>query len=149
MSAAVQVYAQQGVSADELAEVETALRELGLEPSSRVMPTRRGVEITWMVLIAFPAQALLSSTMDRLGAEAYEALKRLTGRILRRLRRDADGPRHALLLQTSDTGAKIRLEEDLPERAYRSLVEQVLHETGGGEWRYDRQQDRWTMAVAH
>jgi len=148
MSAAVQVYAQPDVPADELSDLEAGLRELGLDPATRVLSPRRGVEITWMVLIAFPAQALLAATMDRLGTEAYDALKRLAGRVLRGLRDEAERPARALMLQTTDTGAKIRLEADLPTEAYRTLVDQVLHKTGAGEWRYDRDQERWTVAAA-
>jgi hypothetical protein len=147
MSEQVVVYAQPDLTEDELSDLEAAVRDLGLEPSTRVLPARRGVvEASWLVLIAFPAQVMLRSTLDRLGSEAYDALKRLAARGFH-ARSDAARPDRAVVLQTTDTGAHIRLEADLPSEAYASLVE-ILHGTSGGEWRYDRTQQRWREAAA-
>ncbi len=148
MNADIEVYTQADISADELADVESALRELGLRPTIRVLPTRRGLEVSWLVLVTFPAQAMLRSMLDKFGADAYESLKELAARVRHRPRAGSGAAVKAVVLQSADTGARITLEPDLPAEAFRTLADKVLSGSDGGEWHYDRQQGRWRVAVA-
>jgi hypothetical protein len=140
----VDVLVHDVLSTDDLSRVRTALEAAGMQATIRVMPPRRGIDPSWLLLITFPAHTMLKVALERMGAEAFEQLKRLAGALRNRTRARAAAPSDLLILQCTDSSARIVLEPDLPQDAYRILVEQVVHIVRDGEWRYDRQRARWS-----
>jgi hypothetical protein len=140
----VDVLVRDPLSTDDLSLVRTALEAAGMQATIRVMPPRRGIDPSWLLLITFPLQTMLQVALERMGADAFEHLKRLFGALRNRAKARAAAPPDLLVVQCTDSSARFVLEPDLPQDAYRILVEQVVHIARDGQWRYDRQRARWS-----
>src|SRR4051794_16779810 len=113
------VFVDREVAADAERELIAALAAAGVHARSRVAPARRGPEqLHWLVLIAVPLQAFLSSVGEAAAADAWSRAKAV-------LRRLAGGrlPEQArpIVLQDPDTGLQIVLSPNLCEEAYGQL----------------------------
>jgi hypothetical protein len=75
-------------------------------------------------------------------ADAYRRLRSLVGAVVGRDRAQPRSPR-ALLLQDPDTGVRVVLEPDLPDEAYRLLLDVDLSRIHRGPLHYDRHGRRW------
>lgn len=144
MNDKVDVLVRDALSTDDLSLVRTALEAAGMQATIRVMPPRRGVDPSWLLLITFPMQTMLKVALERMAADAFEHLKRLAGSLHNRSRARVAAPSDLVILKCTDSSARIVLEPDLPLDAYRILVEQVVPIVRDGEWRYDRQRARWS-----
>ncbi|MGH3989921.1 MAG: hypothetical protein ACRDTZ_21805, partial [Pseudonocardiaceae bacterium] len=132
------------LSTDDLSLVRTALEAAGIQATIRVMPPRRGIDPSWLLLITFPVQTMLKVALERMAADAFEQLKRLAGSLHNRAGARVAAPSDLVILKCTDSSARIVLEPDLPLDAYRILAEQVVPIVRDGEWRYDRQRLRWS-----
>ncbi|MGH3873061.1 MAG: hypothetical protein ACRDSR_16405 [Pseudonocardiaceae bacterium] len=144
MNDKVDIMVRDTLIADDLTLVRTAFEAAGLQTIIRVMPPRRDIDPSWLVLITFPLQTMLQVALERMGADAFERLRRLAGTLRNRPRRRVAGHSELVILKCTDSSARIVLEPDLPQDAYRVLVEQVVPLVIDGEWRYDRQRARWS-----
>lgn len=142
----VELLATAELSLADVTDIEDAFRVLDLHPVTRMMPTRRGPEMALLVVAALPAQAFLKALMDQVGSDAYQALRGLAERVLKRAPR-RDGSPRSLVLESTETGARIVLESDLPPDAYRHLFEQLSNQQLDDvvhQLRYDRHRRRWS-----
>lgn len=144
MNNKVDVLVRDALSTDDLSLVRTVLEAAGMQATIRVMPLRRGIDPSWLLLITFPMQTMLQVALERMGSDAFEHLKRLAGALRNRAKARVVAPSDLLILKCTDSSARIVLEPDLPPDAYRILVEQVVPIVRDGEWRYDRQRARWS-----
>jgi hypothetical protein len=130
-----------GVPADDERPLVEALESLGFATSTRVVPTRRGVE--WLLLVALPLQAFVTGVGDAFARDACqklkEGLRRLTGRTNQR----PDEPGLPVVVQDVATGLRLVLEPDLPDDAYRQLTPATLAQFTRGPIHFDRGMGRW------
>lgn len=118
------------------------IRTIGLEPTVRTVPTRRGVsDFAWLIL-ALPIKAFFETLVEQFAGDAYARLKTLTGTALRH-HGDTRDNRRVMLLQDSTTGLQVVLESDLPLAAYRQLFLVNLPDFAQGPLRYDRDERGW------
>ena len=76
MSDTVEVLAAAQVAGPELDDIEHQLHQWGLRSSTRQLPARRGIaEFSWLVLLVVPAELMVRVMLERLGDEAYQALR--------------------------------------------------------------------------
>jgi hypothetical protein len=116
---------------------------LGVVARARTVPMHRGAgELSWLVLVALPLHAFLSTLGSTLAEEPSQSLQRLIGRTLR-VRREAPAPPPVLVLQDAATRIQVVLESDLPIDAYRELVSLDLSTFRTGPLHYDQQHRRW------
>jgi hypothetical protein len=142
----VELLATAELSQADLTDIEDAFRTLDLRPVTRIMPTRRGPDTALFVIAALPAQAFLKALLEQVGSDAHQALRALAERVLRRAAHRRGSPR-SLVLESTETGARIVLEADLPPDAYRHLFEQLSDQQlddADHQLRYDRRRRRWS-----
>ena len=142
----VELVATAELSPADVTDIEDAFRTLDLHPVTRIMPPRRGADTAWLVVAALPAHAFLKALTEQVGSDAYQALRALAERVLGRAAH-RDGPPRSLILESTETGASIILEDDLPLDAYRHLFEQLSDQQLDGvdhQLRYDRRRKRWS-----
>ena len=135
------VYAGRGVPDESQRELVTALEAAGVNARLRVQPTRRGAEqLHWLILVAVPLQAFLTSVGERAATDAWAgvraALRRIAGR-------PGPGAGRPLVLQDPDTGLQIVLPPDLGDEGYRRLTELDVSRFRRGPVRYDTDKGRW------
>ena len=121
-----EVFLDGRVPADRERGLVDALAALGVRAQAKVVPARRGLgEVHWLVLVAVPLQAFLSSVGSKVAEDAYQGLKRAISRLLGRDQEQpaAEQPRpRPLVLQDTASGLQVVLEVDLPDTAYQQLV---------------------------
>lgn len=118
------------------------LADLGVAVDARVLPPRRSeVELTWLVLIALPLQAFLSTVGTKVSEDAYRKLKGMVARLVGRQSRSAGA--RPVVLEDAATGLKIMLDPGLPDDGYRQLLELDLSQFRLGPVHYDRHERRW------
>jgi hypothetical protein len=126
-----------------------ALTALGYSPSVRVLPPRRTVEpLTWLILIALPLQAFLTTLGNKAAEDGYGLLQKA----IRAIRRPAPAPAPVptpapspppVVLQDPATGLRIILEHDLPDEGYRQLLTIDLTQYRLGPLHYDQARGHW------
>ncbi len=117
-------------------------RALGLDPTPKPVPTRRGVsDLLWVVLLVVPVKPFLDSLTQKFADDAYVTLKSFVGKALSRRRAPHDDDQ-VLMLRDDPTGLEIVLESDLPLAAYRQLFGTDLSALRG-TLRYDRSRREW------
>ncbi len=110
------------VTAEASAEVELALieifRSLGVAPRTRIVPTRRGLDqLYWLVLAALPLHAFLSGLGAAAAQDVAQGLKHLVSRVLG-AKHKTESPVQVLVLQDAATRLQVVLEADLPAEVY-------------------------------
>jgi len=140
---AAEVLVAAEVSAEEEQTIVEAFRALDVAARTRMVPTRRGLEqLYWLVLAALPLHAFLSGLGSAAAEDVAQGLKRLVGRVVGGKRVTASSAQ-VLVLQDVATRLQVVLEADLPAEAYRALVALDLSVFGQGPVHYDRQRGRW------
>lgn len=146
MTGEVDILAGPALGAADLAEIESELRQWGLGTRTSRMPARRGAEITWLVVMAFPAEAVAKAMLDKLGVDLYQGLRGLAQRVFGKHGRSEPG---TVMIESANTGAQFALEGDLPLDAYRQLVDAIADRpAAGGVRTFDREQNRWRLSAA-
>jgi hypothetical protein len=126
---------EEGIVAEELGSAEVALT------IRRVVPTRGGSELQWIVLLALPLQAMLGE----IGKDLYRSIKRLAGRLLVR-QRAAGGAARPVVVNDPDRDLTFVVEPDLPLAALELLVGRDRGSLPSGPLRYDRDSGEWRSA---
>ncbi|MFE7076386.1 hypothetical protein ACFU96_40495 [Streptomyces sp. NPDC057620] len=125
-----------------------ALVALGFSPSTRVLPPRRPIEpLSWLILVALPLHAFLTTLGNKAAEGAYRQLHAAVAN-LRGLSADsptatAPTPTRPVVLQDPTTGLRIVLEPDLPEAAYQQLSSLDLSRYRLGPLHYDQTRGCW------
>jgi hypothetical protein len=141
-SIAADVLVRPGMPAADKYDVMEAFATIDVAATTRLAPTQRTLNgAEWLVLAVLPLQAFLSGLGSKLAEDAYQELKDVVSRILRRL--NPERRERALVLQDTVTGLQVVLEPDLPIEAYRQLVSLDLSALRGGPVRYDRGRNAW------
>jgi hypothetical protein len=124
-------------------EAADAFRSAGVDPTTSLAPTRRGLDtLQWAVLAVLPLNAFLGSLGSKLGTDAYEALRGLVRRILRRSD-DKASIAAPLVLLDSESGIRVVLEPDLPLDSFRQLFALDLASIDGRVLRYAPSKGTW------
>lgn len=108
----------------------------------RKLADRDAAELSWLVLAALPIHAFLSGLSSEAAKDVYASVKALTRRKGKGGAHDSDR-RIPLVLQDSDSGLRIVLEEDLPIEAYQLLIGLDLAAYQVGPLHYDRYRGVW------
>jgi hypothetical protein len=147
MSNEVEIIASAALSAADISEIESEVRGWGLDPYTRRMPPRRGTELSWLLMMAIPAEILAKAVLEKVGADVYEGLRGLVQRVLRRHSRDASAA--GVIIESASSGAQFALEADLPIEAYRLLFDDIANGSPADGLRtFDREHQRWRAATA-
>jgi hypothetical protein len=149
----VDVFVSARLDPAEIDAVKTELREWGVQPRIRRMPSTRGAaEFTWLLLLTIPAEIIVKTMLEQMGVQAYKTLQRF---VRRTLGRDGttDGPPpgsgRVVVIESADTGAQFALDADLPLEAYQQMVEALTGTAGReGLHEFDRRHERWVPAGA-
>jgi hypothetical protein len=143
MTAEVEILASPALTPAQLSEIESELRGWGLDTRTSRMPPRRGAELTWLLLMAIPAEAVAKAMLEKLGADVYQNLRGLVQRVLRH--RPARG---GVMVESANTGAQFALEPDLPVEAYQQLLAEIAEKPQGqGVRTFDREHRRWSLST--
>ncbi|XVV08194.1 hypothetical protein ACQP2X_25425 [Actinoplanes sp. CA-131856] len=130
-----------GVPAEDAGLLAEALAACGVAARAKVLaPRRAGEQLSWLVLLALPLQAFLTTAGEAAARDAYAGLRRAVGRVLGRTPAEAGRP---MVLQDEQTGLRIVLSADLPPEAYQALVTLRLADYEEGPLHYDRHERRW------
>jgi hypothetical protein len=147
MSNEVEIIASAALSSADISEIESEVRGWGLDPYTRRMPPRRGAELSWLLMMAIPAEILAKAVLEKVGADVYEGLRGLVQRVLRRHSRDASAA--GVIIESASSGAQFALEADLPIEAYRLLFDDIANGSPADGLRtFDREHQRWRAATA-
>jgi hypothetical protein len=118
-------------------EWQELLAGLGVEAVvERTLPHRAASPFDWIVLLALPLHALLSTVGALAMTDLYAAAKRLGSK-------RSESARPPLVLEDSGTGLRVILEADLPPEALAKLCELELHRFRHGPLRYDKDRKAW------
>jgi hypothetical protein len=145
----VEILASAQANAVDLDVMAAQLREWGLRSSTRRLPARRGVaEFSWLVLLTIPAEMFVQRLLEDLGDQAYERMRALIDRVLRRSPAEPSPARSAsdtVVVESAGTGAQFALERDLPIQAYVQLFDELAGADGDGLRTFDRENLRWSL----
>lgn len=144
MTVPVVIYVPADAPAEDVDQLLDDVRAIGLDPTLKAVPTRRGVSVLfWLVLLAVPVKPFFEELSRKFADDAYARLKSLVGKALSRQRTPHDDSR-VLVLQDTATGLTIALESDLPLTAYQQLFG-MDHPTTlpPGTLRYDQNSQEW------
>ena len=134
-----------GLDPAEVTDIRAELAEWGLAPRVRRMPTRRGAEIAWSILLTLPAEIVVKTMLEHLGVRIYQELQTFVQRRLRR----APGARPVVVIESPESGARYALDADLPLDAYHQMIKALT--VGGADdtlRTFDRTRGCWTAAEA-
>jgi hypothetical protein len=135
---------------DEVAGVESVLREAGLDWPVSAAYYRRGIgDFPWVIMLAGPpsvivglfAKKFTEKLAERAAEDAYVSLKKWVQRLASR-RRDRNG---TITINDPASGTVIVLDPELPDEAYRELPS-IDPEKDGGESGYlswNDEEGRW------
>ncbi|MGH3784976.1 MAG: hypothetical protein ACRDRG_00120 [Pseudonocardiaceae bacterium] len=142
MTIPVAVHVTADVPPEDADQLLHDVRALGLEPTFKAVPVRRGVsDLLWLVLLYLPVKPFLEHLAQEFADDAYAQLKALVGKALHG-RRELPDSRRVLELRDETEGLRVELESDLPLEAYRQLFGLDLSSTRG-RLRYNRSKKEW------
>jgi hypothetical protein len=147
----VDVFVSARLAPTEIDDITAELRDWGVQARIRRMPSRRGAEFTWLLLLTVPAEIMVKTMLEQMGVHAYKRLQQFVRRTLGRA--DAEGRRDGagkiVVIESADTGAQFALDADLPLAAYQQMVEALAGTaTKDGLHTFDRGHERWVAAGA-
>ena len=131
---------------DRLDQAADELTAAGVETTCRIQPVRRGAETAVLILLTTSAmQPFLKALFQRVGEEAYDALKRFVGKLFGD---DADGkatPKKApdvVIFESTASGAQFLFTAGLPGEAFQEAIE-LDAEPEPGRWMWDTESRSW------
>jgi hypothetical protein len=151
MSDDVDVFVSARLDREEIAELEADLRHWGVAPHVRRMPTMRGTELTWLLLLTIPAEIIVKTLLEQLGVQVVHSLRGVVQRVLKRSRADdagpAEQPEKVVVIESPETGAQFALDADLPIDAYQQMFETLTDVVASDGLRtFDRGRRCWVPA---
>jgi hypothetical protein len=131
------------LSTEDADRLGQAFGDVGLAAELRQVPPRRSVgDFAWMLLAVLPLRPFFDQLVHDVAADAYKALKRLVGTVVRRGDQAAELP-ELVVLQDASTGIQVVLESDLPDEAYEQLFTLDLGTFRRGPVHFDRHRRVW------
>jgi hypothetical protein len=128
---------------DDASELRREFESAGLTVDLRETTPRRSLQdVAWLALAAVPLQPFFEKLAEEFAADAHRRLRSLAGAVTGRAKAQPRAPR-VLLLEDPATHVRVVLEPDLPEEAYRSLLDVDLTRIRRGPLHYDRHHRRW------
>jgi hypothetical protein len=133
---------------DRLVGVADDLEQAGVPTTCRIQPPRRGPETVVMVIMSSTLlEPMLKSLFQRVGEDAYRALRRFVGRIFGRdddtdAQEKPDDAPDAVIFESSTTGAQFLFTPHLPDEAMRKALE-LDPGTEPGRWVWDDRGRAW------
>lgn len=140
----LEVVIDKGATRGEIAGVEEAFREIGLEVDVQpVMEARGAAEVPWVVLVAGAAGvAVLNQLLQRSTDDSYDALKRWVGGIREARRRERQARRGSIDLRGTELA--ILFPDDVSDEGLRALLELDLTSYPSGTLLvWDSREERW------
>lgn len=138
----VDIFWPSTLSTDAVLDAEMPLREAGVETSIRLQPTRRGAELSVLVLLTTSVlKPLLTVLFERFGESAADALRKFVNRLLKADSPVVEAPR-SVVFESSASGAKFVFTSGLPEEAFRKALVQPIGEEPG-QWVWDNGSRQW------
>jgi hypothetical protein len=123
------------------------LSAAGVETTCRIQPVRRGAETAVLILLTTSAmEPFLKALFERVGAGAYDALKRFVGRLF-----GDDGPTEkasgkktpdVVIFESTASGAQFLFTPGLPGEAYQEAIE-LGAEPEPGRWMWNTEAGSW------
>ena len=132
---------------DRLVGVADDLEKAGVPTTCRIQPVRRGPETIVMVIMSSTLlEPMLKSLFQRVGEDAYRALRQFIGRVFGRdddakEETDDDAP-DAVIFESSTTGAQFLFTPHLPDEAMRKALE-LDPGAEHGRWVWDDRGRAW------
>ena len=133
---------------DRLDQAADELTAAGVETTCRIQPVRRGAETAVLILLSTSAmQPFLKVLFERIGGEAYDALKRFVGRLFA----DDAGPDgkappkkapDVVIFESTTSGAQFLFTAGLPGEAFQEAIE-LEAEPEPGRWMWDTEARSW------
>ena len=128
----------------EVVAVEEVLREEGIRGKVRATYMRLSMgELPWAIILLAPLFWFISAFFvgagQEAGRDAWKGLRKLVSRLYA-ARRNKHG---RITIRTTDTHTIIALQDDLPDEAYKRLVQMSPDRLNGGNWIWDFKQKRW------
>jgi hypothetical protein len=121
-----------------------ALTALGVAARVKVLPRRRSSsDLQWLMLVALPAQAFLSSIGGKVANDAYKGFQNAVRKLLGRDQTAEPPVARPVVLQDTISGIRIILDQDLPIEGYQQLIHLDLSQFRLGPVHYDRMSKRW------
>jgi hypothetical protein len=120
----------------------------GVEAECLLQPVRRGLPLEVLVMIASPTlEPFLKALFEKIGNDAYDAVKTFVGRLLSRKKGDADKADEskapsAVVFESRATGAQFVFTRGLPDEAFRAAIA-VDPGTAPGRWTWDSMARKW------
>jgi hypothetical protein len=137
------IFLDADVPSDREQSLVESLAALGVTGQAKVVPVRRALgQLHWLVLIALPLQAFLSTVGRQAAEDAYQGFRKVVRGLLTRGEPEAKAPR-PIVFQDTSTGIQVVLEPDLPDDGYEQLLRLDLSQFRLGPVLYDRTQGRW------
>ena len=131
------------LSLDDASQLRREFESVGLSVDLRETTPRRSLQdIAWLALAAVPLQPFFEKLAEEFAADAYRRLRSLASAVTGRGKAQPRSPK-VLLLQDPDTHVGVVLEPDLPDEAYKLLLDVDLSRFPRGPLHYDRHHRRW------
>lgn len=129
-----------------LTDAADQLEAGGVETTCRIQPVRRGAETAVLILMTTSVlEPFLKALFERVGEEAYGALKRFVGALFGHREGEQaaqkDGP-DVVIFEAAATGAQFLFTAGLPNEAFAKAVE-LDPGTEPGRWMWDTQTHNW------
>ena len=131
------------LSPDDASQLRREFELVGLSVDLRETTPRRSLQdVAWFALAAVPFQPFFEKLAEEFAGDAYRRLRALAGAVSGRGKPQPGAPK-VLLLQDPDTHVGVVLEPDLPDEAYKLLLDVDLSRVRRGPLHYDRYHRRW------
>ncbi|WP_030607069.1 hypothetical protein [Streptomyces sclerotialus] len=138
----VEIFWPAALPPDAALETETVLRAAGITTTCRLQATRRGMETYVLVMLAVPAlQSFLQGVFERLGSEAFDALRSCVHRLLGDGQPGKSAP-EGVVFESATTGSQFLFTADLPEDAFRQAMA-LDPGSAPGRWVWHGRQHGW------
>lgn len=138
------VYLEVEASAEEVAAVEQALREAGIDAPVEAAYMRKGIgDFPWILQISGAAIALFfAGFLPAVGVDAWKGLKALIVKLYE-ARAGSRAPKGVVILIDEPTHEWILIREDLPDEAWQQLLTMEIPTTKSGQLRWDDKARAW------
>jgi hypothetical protein len=138
------LFADEQLAAERADLIADALTALGVSVRVEILPRRRSAsDLQWIVLAALPLQAFLTSIGGKIADDAYKDFQDAVCKLFHRKHAAQQSATRPMVLQDTDSGLRIVLDQDLPAEGYQKLLGLDLSRFRVGPLHYDRVQRRW------
>ncbi len=140
----IEVLLEREASPKEVAAVEQAMREAGIDATVRAAYERRGVgDFPWILQISGAAASIFfAGFLAAAGADAWKALKALIVKLYE-ARASSRAPKGVVILIDEATHEWILIRDDLPDEAWQLLLTIEIPKTKSSQLRWDFKAKAW------